>query len=157
MIKLVKSNLLDMLDEGIVNVIAHGCNCFCTMGAGIALQIKKRYPVVYEKDCLTERGSSSKLGHICIVKVSQDDKYVVNAYTQYEPGAASTRWMAYDSTKKRYSAIENCFKEIKEEVPSEWILGLPRIGCGLAGLDWMKVEDMVLNIFDDREVIICSY
>lgn len=30
--------------KGKDDVIVHGCNCFCNMGAGIALQVAKYYP-----------------------------------------------------------------------------------------------------------------
>jgi len=29
------------------HIIVHGCNCFCTMGAGIAKTIKELYPSAY--------------------------------------------------------------------------------------------------------------
>jgi len=40
MIRYVDGDLVQMAKEGKFDVIAHGCNCFCAMGAGIAPQIK---------------------------------------------------------------------------------------------------------------------
>ena len=34
--KIIKGNLISLALAGEFEVIIHGCNCFCTMGAGIA-------------------------------------------------------------------------------------------------------------------------
>ena len=39
---IVKGCLIELAVEGNFDVIVHGCNCFNTMGAGIAKQIKKK-------------------------------------------------------------------------------------------------------------------
>lgn len=50
MMKTVHGNLIKMALEGKFDVIIHGCNCFNTFGAGIALQIKRIFPDAYEAD-----------------------------------------------------------------------------------------------------------
>lgn len=40
----ITGDLLDLAEQGHFDVILHGCNCQCTMGAGIALAIKRRFP-----------------------------------------------------------------------------------------------------------------
>ena len=37
MIKYIKGDLIKLAQKGKFDIIAHGCNCFCTMGAGIAI------------------------------------------------------------------------------------------------------------------------
>ena len=39
---IVQGNLIALADAGQIDVLIHGCNCFCTMGAGIAKDIKSR-------------------------------------------------------------------------------------------------------------------
>ena len=34
--KVVKGNIFDLAEQGEFDVVVHGCNCFCTMGKGIA-------------------------------------------------------------------------------------------------------------------------
>jgi O-acetyl-ADP-ribose deacetylase (regulator of RNase III) len=46
------------------DVIAHCLTVFCTMGAGIAPQIKSKFPDAYIVDCQTIRGDINKLGTI---------------------------------------------------------------------------------------------
>jgi O-acetyl-ADP-ribose deacetylase (regulator of RNase III) len=60
---LIKGDLLDvaaMFNERVG--IGHGCNCYNTMGKGVALFIKNRFPNIYIEDCKTVKGDSSKLG-----------------------------------------------------------------------------------------------
>ena len=47
--KTLKGNLLNSFEKDF-NVILHGCNCFSTMGAGIAKQIAEKYPEAYRAD-----------------------------------------------------------------------------------------------------------
>ncbi|MCF6358846.1 MAG: hypothetical protein L3J54_13680, partial [Draconibacterium sp.] len=75
-------------------IIIHGANCFSTMGAGIALQVKKFYPEAYQADFNDTRTPEEKLGHFTYF--DYNDFIIVNAYTQYEPGANAN-----------YEAIEN--------------------------------------------------
>jgi len=60
--KYAKGDLLKMAEEGKFDVIVHGCNCFNTMGAGIARQIARRFPEAYAADCETIASDISKLG-----------------------------------------------------------------------------------------------
>lgn len=38
-------------------------------------------------------------------------------------------------------------------------LAMPRIGCGLDGLDWGRVSDMIKHVFrnDDLEILVCIF
>ena len=45
-----------------VDIILHGCNCFNTMGAGIAAQIASNFPDAKLADDETLRGDAGKLG-----------------------------------------------------------------------------------------------
>jgi O-acetyl-ADP-ribose deacetylase (regulator of RNase III) len=51
--KVVTGDLLKLALEGHFDVIVHGCNCQCAMGAGIALSIKNQFPEAYEADLRT--------------------------------------------------------------------------------------------------------
>ena len=62
-VELIGGNLLDFPTHCVssdkyvgINAIAHSCNCQNVMGAGIAKQIKDRYPQAFEAD--TERWSN---------------------------------------------------------------------------------------------------
>ena len=50
MLKHTKGNLIDLAEAGEFNIIVHGCNCFETMGSGIAREIHDRYPAAFDAD-----------------------------------------------------------------------------------------------------------
>jgi len=61
----VNGDLISMALKGDFDVITHGCNCFCNMGAGIAIPMKNNFkcssfPLENEKT----KGDINKLGQI---------------------------------------------------------------------------------------------
>jgi len=60
----IHGNLLQLALAGRFDVIIHGCNCQCTMGAGIAKQIKAQFPEAYKADLRTVKGAEEKLGPV---------------------------------------------------------------------------------------------
>ena len=81
----LRGDLIKLALRGEFDVIVHGCNCFCTMGAGIALVIKSTFPDAYQADLKTSKGDRSKLGSYSTATVQNKGNQltVVNAYTQY--------------------------------------------------------------------------
>jgi len=138
--KTIKGDLIKLAQEGMFDVIAHGCNCFCTMGGGIAKQLKDKYPIVYAQDSETISGDKDKLGNINWVNV-KDEFTVVNAYTQY--GFGSGRQVDYDAVRK-------CFKDIKSAFEGQKI-GYPMIGAGLAGGDWKLISTIIDKELDGED------
>ncbi len=134
--KIIKGDLIKLAKEGKFDVIVHGCNCFHTMGAGIARQIKENFPVAYMADKDTPYGELNKLGTISYAR--HDLVFIVNAYTQYNFGG-SDRMVNYD-------AVRSCFVKIKKMFSGKRI-GYPMIGAGLAGGDWNIISKLI-----DREL-----
>ena len=52
----IKGDLIKFAINGKFDVIIHGCNCFCTMGAGIAKTIKEK--------CISQEAASHTTGII---------------------------------------------------------------------------------------------
>ena len=142
--KRVEGDLLEFAGEGRFDVIVHGCNCFCTMGAGIAKSIRNRFPAAYEADLATEKGSRDKLGLYSSAEITVDNHafVVVNAYTQFH-------WRG-SGVKADYEAIRNAFKEIKRDFAGKRI-GYPMIGAGLAGGDWNTIADIIQQELVDED------
>ena len=130
--KTIKGNLIKLAKAGKFDVIIHGANCFCTMGAGIALQIKKEFPLAYEADQRTTKGDKTKLGYYTSVLI--DSLWIINAYTQYDyrgPGR-----------KADYTAIRSVFRKIKNNFSGTKI-AFPYIGAGLAGGSWKIISQII--------------
>lgn len=134
-------NIIDLAEQSYFNVIVHGCNCFHTMGAGLARQIKTRYPQAYAVDVeQTIKGDKSKLGGYSYVIVHGPSPLhwkfiIVNAYTQYLYG----RRGQYTD----YEAVRSVFKSIRKDFPAIFAVGYPKIGAGLAGGDWNIIQTII--------------
>ncbi|MCP4114680.1 MAG: phosphatase [Desulfobacteraceae bacterium] len=134
--KTVNGDLIKLAMDGEFDVIIHGCNCFCTMGAGIAKTVKTQFPEAYEADLATKEGDRSKLGSFSHAEVVRDGHAVtiVNAYTQFHysgPGVIVD-----------YGAIRAVFERIKSRFSGKRI-GYPLIGAGLAGGDWRVISGII--------------
>jgi O-acetyl-ADP-ribose deacetylase (regulator of RNase III) len=138
----VKGNLLDMADAGEFDIIIQGCNCFNTMGAGLAPQIARRYPAAQDADSVTVRGSIGKLGNWTMAWSSEHDPEqrafkIINAYTQYE-----TSKQGEDVFE--YAAFELILRKLAHEY-GRHRFGLPYIGMGLAGGDRRRIMALIEN------------
>ena len=78
--KIITGDLVKMAVDGKFDAIFHGCNCFHTMGSGIAKQIRVVFPEAYEADLATQHADVSKLGTVSIAGTG-DGLAIVNCYT----------------------------------------------------------------------------
>ncbi len=134
--KIIQGDLIKLALAGEFDVIVHGCNCFCTMGAGIAKTIKQKFPAAYQADLATAKGEKAKLGKIShsTIELPKGNLIVVNGYTQYH-------WKGY-VVKADYEAIRQVFKAIKDNF-SRLRIGYPAIGAGLAGGNWTIIAQII--------------
>jgi len=141
--KEIKGNLITLANEGNFQIIAHGCNCFNTFGSGIAKEIKERLPEAYKVDHRTKKGDINKLGNM--TKYSYDNFTILNCYTQY----------SYSNYEPQldYEALTLCLRKINNTYKSMSI-GLPLIGCGKAGGNWVVVLDIIEKELKDMDVTI---
>lgn len=161
MIKEIDGDLISLALENKFDVIAHGCNCKNMMGAGIALQMTKTFKADLLDDTYLEEmlkvdtafNDIEKLGNI-VSFIPYHEKYfsnvpkdliVVNAYTQYYPGK-----------NLDISALILCLRKMNKLFKGKHI-GLPRIGCGIAGGDWTVVKQIIINTLVDCEVTIVNF
>jgi O-acetyl-ADP-ribose deacetylase (regulator of RNase III) len=122
MLKKVKGDLLAMGKNNEFDIIMHGCNCFNTMGSGIARQIAEQLPDAQLADNETLRGDPGKLGSYTIGMHGR--LVILNCYTQYDTSRVSD---VFD-----YHAFERVLGKIALRF-GKWRIGLPMIGMGLAG------------------------
>lgn len=152
----IKGDLIVLAKQGKFDIIAHGCNCFSSQGAGIALHMAKAFRTDKMKVELDKRlKPEEKLGTVDCKMVSLIQRrgatmIVVNAYTQFHPGQ-----------DLRMEAMQRCFTTMNENFKAKEgeemkTIGMPKIGCGIAGGDWNKVSKMIKDTFTDCKVIICK-
>lgn len=163
--KEIKGDLISLAKQGEFNVIVHGCNCFSTMGAGIAVPMKNNFGC----DMFPREGKLNKQGKREPVEVGNIDKLgcidyqnkivnshsvtVVNAYTQYRYGKNHADG---DKCPVDYDAIALCMRKINHTFKGKKV-GLPMIGCGLAGGDWDIVHFIIREELVDCDVTVVIF
>lgn len=136
MLNRVKGNLIDLAEKGEFNIIVQGCNCFETMGSGIAREIKERYPEAYEADITySHAGDYDKLGCYSVMLGKQFN--IINAYTQYDFNRAGSSVDVFE-----YASFELILQKLAHKYPTIKF-GFPYIGMGLAGGDSTKILSML--------------
>jgi O-acetyl-ADP-ribose deacetylase (regulator of RNase III) len=158
MIREIDANLLEYPLDGIV----HQCNCFHTMGSGIAKRIREKYPEAYKADLQQgRRGDISKLGTFSLVK-AYDDKYIYNMYGQYNFGLEK-RQTNYEAVYKGLYSIcghTSSYDILSLDPPRNIRLGLPKnMGCKLGGGSWIIVRAIIEEVFGawQHDLYICNY
>lgn len=135
--RVIKGDLLALAEQGNFDIIVQGCNCFTTMGAGIARQIRESYPGAYNVDAETVNGDTTKLG--TYTHYDTGKFIIINAYTQY---LYNRRGECHDVFE--YEHFDTILNKLAEQWPNSRF-GFPKIGCGLAGGDESRILSMIDN------------
>jgi O-acetyl-ADP-ribose deacetylase (regulator of RNase III) len=122
--------------------LAHGCNCKGSMGAGVAVGFRERYPAMYEeyrRRCKA-KPREFNLGDVWLWQEA-DRPAVFNLGTQED----------YWRAKASYEAIEQALRNMRALADLEGItmIAAPRIGVGYGGLSWKKVRAIIEAVFTD--------
>jgi ribA/ribD-fused uncharacterized protein len=134
-------NLIEQAKNGEFDVIIHGCNAFHTMGAGIARHIKTNFPEAFDADKKTGYGDKNKLGNFSEATITRNENtfVVINAYTQFNYGGGVDNF--------EYDSFPSLLQSIKAKYGDKRI-GVPLIGCGLAGGDEQRIVQMIKDNFE---------
>jgi len=150
----VDGDLISLAKQRKFQVIVHGCNCFCTMGAGIAPLMAKafgcdRFPM----EAKQHEGNINKLGTIDAKYNQQYKFFVINAYTQYGFGKNHANGT---TSPIDYEALTLCMRKINMQFKGMHI-GLPKIGAGLAGGDWNRIKSIIQNELVNCDVTVVIF
>ncbi len=153
MIEFRVGNLLKQSD---LSAWIHQCNCFNTMGSGVAKEVKSVYPEVYDADCRTIKGDSNKLGTFSFAK-TKDGKIGYNLYSQFNYGYDGKLYTNYDAMRH---GLEKIREHAKTNLKSDAKIGIPcRMGCARGGGDWNEVLKIIREVFENEtlEIVICEF
>lgn len=154
--KSVKGDLVKMFMNGEFDIIIQGCNCQKMMGAGIAYQIKREIPEAYLADQLYDRFEHNidKLSNYSYATVRREGHpigFVINLYSQFLPGKnldENAILLGFTKlSKKLLSKLNN--KDTK--------IGIPEIGCGIAGGDWNIIGPKIAEIMKNYNLTHVKY
>lgn len=129
--------------------ICHQVNCMGVMGAGTAKQIKTKHPnVFFEYRTLCERYKDDPahlLGSAQVIPTSRTEgaPCICNLFGQVG--------YARHSVQTNLAALQKACERVVSITDPDQLIAMPyRIGCGLAGGDWGKVMDMLVEVFKER-------
>lgn len=137
-------------------IIAHVVNDRGGFGKGFALALAKRWPAVragYRWWYEAGADAGFELGQTQVIRAA-DGVFVVNMLAQHGYTAARS------GPAIRYDALAECLEHLAK-VPLG-ILGndgihMPRIGCGLAGGTWDRVEPLITSALCARDIQVTVY
>jgi len=157
MIHYKKGDLFANLPED--PVIIHVCNDIGIIGGGFTAPLIKYYPQVKDaynwwfdrcpaQDVPFFKVSSKRplLGTIQIVELY--DLWVINMIAQQ--GIISSD----NPVPLNYAALADCLFSVKAMVSQYKNIVCPLIGSQLAGGDWCVIQQLINEVFDDRDITV---
>lgn len=157
MLKYKVKNLIDAIEDGEVDVIAHQANCFHTMGAGVAKALSQKYPdLLWVDKAATSYGDANKLGDVSGIFIHPTKVvFGFNLYSQYGLDI-SERQTDYIALKSCLGKMKSHIDRLQEDglIREHLRIGLPRIGAGLGGGDWEIISEIIEEELCDLDVTV---
>lgn len=147
MVKIVDGDVLQAPEKYII----HQVNCKGVMGAGVARQIKDKYPEVFMVyKTLTNRNKydSSKLLGKALLAKADDGKCFWNVFGEDNYGNRGL-YTKYEDLEK---GLRGALRGSRGDVAIPY-----KIGCGYGGGDWNIVYSMIENLSKDFDHDITLY
>ncbi len=138
MIELIQGNILDSDAQAIVNTV----NCVGVMGRGIALQFKRAFPAnfkAYKSVCDHNELQPGSMFVFDNATLDGRQRYLINFPTK-------RHWKGKSKIEDIESGLTALVAEVKERGIKT--IAIPPLGCGLGGLDWPIIREMITEAFD---------
>lgn len=122
-----------------VEVLVNPVNTVGVMGKGLALQFKHRYPDMFTAYQQAARRRELALGRMHVWRTGIEcPRLIVNFPTK-------SHWRE----RSRLVDIESGLADLVRVTTAEGVrsVAVPALGCGLGGLDWSRVEPLMVAAF----------
>jgi O-acetyl-ADP-ribose deacetylase (regulator of RNase III) len=137
-----------------IKIIAHICNDIGGWGKGFVLAISKRWPepeANYRKWHRERSGNDFALGAVQMIAVERYI-YIANMVAQRGTKTGS------NGVPIRYEAVEKCLETLGNKAKElNASIHMPRIGCGLAGGNWNKIEPIITATLLKQDIPVYVY
>lgn len=146
----IKGNLLDTPFK----LMAHQVNCKGVMGAGVAKQLRAKYPSLYAEytQFVNQYKKLGLLGRYQSVHV--DNHIIFNIFAQEDYGRNGV-YTDYDAMEK---ALKMAILEYEEDIDKQLTIAIPYgMGAGLAGGDWDIIASILEGIEKQLNVVFVAY
>ncbi|EDW73119.2 uncharacterized protein Dwil_GK17373 [Drosophila willistoni] len=131
----------DLFSAPKTHSLAHCVGADLAMAAGIAVKFKQVFGKVEEL-----RSQKVTSGGVAILK--EDERYIYYLVTK-----------AQSYGKPTYESLQASLEQMREHMRKNNVqsLAIPRIGCGIDGLEWDKVSALLKQVFECEKLEIVVY
>ena len=136
-------------------ILVHISNNIGKWGAGFVLAISKKYkqPERTFKRNYKDKFDSRLGDNQLIVISNKDNKFVMNMIAQQ-----GIRRRPDGSPPIDYPALKNCLEDVQVFCKLNKVnVIMPRIGCGLGGGKWEKIEEIINKTLIDKGINVTVY
>ncbi len=147
MLQLVKGDILKADAEALVNTV----NCVGVMGRGVALQFRKAFPENFKayKNACDKKQLHPGTMFVYDLNRFQNPRYVVNFPTK-------RHWKGKSKIEDIAAGLEALVHEVSTRNVRS--IAIPPLGCGLGGLDWTQVKQIIAKAFSHvPDVLVLLY
>ena len=138
-------------------IVCHQVNCLGVMGAGLAKQMREKFPLMYlayKRECYSTADKKSLLGEGLTYSVVYNgyEYTIANIFGQEQIGIGRC-YTDYGALRKALQTVR-C---IASPLPGRaaWRVRIPyKMGCGLAGGDWNVVRSIIQEELVDKGIIV---
>jgi len=135
-------------------IIAHICNDVGAWGRGFVLALSRRWPEPareFKEWYQSREAGDFKLGAVQFVQVGTE-LWVANMVAQH--GLKPVR----GTPPIRYEPLEKCLQQVAMKARElEASIHMPRIGCGLAGGKWDRIEPIITATVCEHGTFVTVY
>lgn len=148
MVKIIEGNLFNSK----ANIICHQTNCQGVMKSGVALEVKQRYPNVFNSYRKDYEDGLLKLGYVnfAFIGDKSSDQIIANMCGQDVYGYDNGIYTDYDKLQDCFDTVVNYIKisyDVKPTVAFPYLMS-----CHRGGGDWNIVSKMIEDTFKDFDV-----
>jgi O-acetyl-ADP-ribose deacetylase (regulator of RNase III) len=151
-INYIKGDATNPADNG-NKIIVHICNDIGGWGKGFVMAISKRWkePEIKYREWFKTQ-DNFKLGQVQFVEV-EANLWVANLIGQHKINKDE-----YGNVPIRYDAVLSGLEQITQfAIDKNATIHMPRIGCGLAGGTWDRIEPLVVSTFITKNIPVTVY
>ena len=152
MINYIKGDATDPQGEE-NKIIVHICNDIGGWGKGFVMAISKRWkePENSYREWF-KSDNDFDLGQVQFVKV-EDTLWVGNMVAQHKIKRSKE-----GNPPIRYEAVKGALEKVSRfAVENKASVHMPRIGCGLAGGEWNKIEPLIIETLSEKNIQVTVY
>jgi O-acetyl-ADP-ribose deacetylase (regulator of RNase III) len=137
-----------------IKIVAHICNDLGVWGKGFVLALSQRWidPEQAFKRWYRERETNDfAIGAIQLIQM-EVDIWVANMVAQHGIRTAN------GVPPIRYESLNGCLEKLASKATElNASVHMPRIGCGLAGGEWTKIEPIISRNLCERGICVTVY